>query len=101
MADYFAIGGTSKDTQYTKDVLDWTKRATSAIHSAGLIVIPNFSTDEMSEEALAVGNYTDGILAEGGFASWSPRPNTTSMNTPPPKSAALHSFLIDFRLIFD
>ena len=76
----------AKDPQYTKDVIDWTKRATKAIHSVGLLVIPNFSSDSLSEEALEVGNYTDGILAEGGFTGWSPEPNHTTMTTPPPKT---------------
>ena len=76
----------AKDPQYTKDVIDWTKRASKAIHSVGLLVIPNFSSDSLSEEALEVGNYTDGILAEGGFTGWSPEPNRTTMTTPPPKT---------------
>ena len=67
-------------------MLDWTKRASKAIHSVGLLVIPNFSSDSLSEEALEVGNYTDGILAEGGFTGWSPEPNHTTMTTPPPKT---------------
>ena len=61
-----------KDPQYTKDVLDWTRRAVDAIHAVGLLVIPNFSESEMTDAVLSVVNLTDGILAEGGFASWNP-----------------------------
>eukprot|EP01048_Picozoa_sp_COSAG05_P012692 COSAG05_NODE_1293_length_5260_cov_2.373571_4_plen_307_part_00 len=75
-----------EDPQYTKDVLDWTKRATEAIHGVGLLVIPNFSSDEMSDATLAVANFTDGILAEGGFAAWNPVPNSQYATTPPPKT---------------
>ena len=32
---------------------------------------------------LRVTNLTDGILAEGGFTSWNPVPNTSSARSPP------------------
>eukprot|EP00658_Telonema_sp_P-2_P049690 TRINITY_DN3781_c0_g1_i4.p1 TRINITY_DN3781_c0_g1~~TRINITY_DN3781_c0_g1_i4.p1 ORF type:complete len:221 (+),score=42.09 TRINITY_DN3781_c0_g1_i4:181-843(+) len=38
----------------------------------------------MSEEVLTVCNLTDGILAEAGFTSWNPVPNTSSFRNPPP-----------------
>ena len=78
---------TSKtDLQYGIDVLDWTKRAVERIHTeTGLLVIPNFSSMDMKNpQVLEVGNLTDGILAEGGFTSWNPIPNTTSMHQLPP-----------------
>ena len=34
-----------------------------------------------------MANLTDGILAEGGFATWNPRPNTTSRFVAPPKTS--------------
>eukprot|EP00935_MAST-01C_sp_MAST-1C-sp1_P001871 g1871.t1 len=75
------------DPKYKKDVLDWTERAVAAIHKEGLLVIPNFSGLSLSSAgALAVGNLTDGILAEAGFAEWNPKPNTSSMSTLPPKT---------------
>jgi hypothetical protein len=80
----YSASSPEKDPQYTKDVLDWTKRATESIHGVGLLVIPNFSSDEMSDENLAVGNYTDGILAEGGFASWNPVPGSEWADKSPP-----------------
>jgi hypothetical protein len=36
------------------------------------------------EPTLAVANMTDGFLAEGGFTSWNPIPNTTYATKPPP-----------------
>ena len=74
------------DLQYGINVLDWTKRAVERIHKeTGLLVIPNFSSMDMSNpQILEIGNLTDGILAEGGFTSWNPIPNTTSMHQLPP-----------------
>ena len=72
------------DPQYAVDVLDWTKRVVDAVHNIGLLVIPNFSEQNMEPNTLRVTNLTDGILAEGGFVSWNPIPNTTSSDTPPP-----------------
>jgi hypothetical protein len=75
------------DSAYAADVLDWTRRAVDAIHAAGMLVIPNFSSDDLNDDSvLAVANLTDGMLAEGGFASWNPVPNTSSYDTPPPKT---------------
>lgn len=72
------------DPKYAADVLDWTRRATSAIHEVGMLVIPNFSEYAFSDDVLAVANATDGFLAEGGFTIWNPIPNTTSATVPPP-----------------
>ena len=76
----------STDPQYGEDVLDWTKRAVERIHDeTGLLVIPNYSGMDLGDsKVLRVGNLTDGILAESGFTSWNPIPNTTSMHRPPP-----------------
>ena len=73
-----------KDPQYTLDVLNWTSRACAAIHQIGLLVIPNYSVMRLNEQTLQVVNVTDGILAEGGFVSWNPIPNTSSYDTLPP-----------------
>lgn len=52
------------DPKYTRDVLDWTKRAVAAMHAHNLLVIPNYSDLNInSANALAVANATDGILA--------------------------------------
>ena len=76
------------DPQYTADVLDWTARATEQMHAAGMLVIPNFSSRDLSDSAvLAVGNLTDGMLAEAGFTMWNPVPNTSSLTTPPPMTS--------------
>lgn len=72
------------DPQYTLDVLEWTRLASIAIHKLGLLVIPNYSKMTLDSNTLAVANYTDGFLAEGGFTSWNPKPNTSSFNIPPP-----------------
>jgi hypothetical protein len=82
----YSAASPEADKQYTKDVLDWTRRATQAIHGAGLLVIPNFSGDQLSPEGLQVGNFTDGILAEGGLASWNPVPGTKYAHKPGPKT---------------
>ena len=71
------------DPQYAKDVLDWTQRATEQMHALDLLVIPNFNVQNFETETLQVTNLTDGILAEGGFVSWNPIPNTSSFTTPP------------------
>ena len=73
------------DAQYALDVIDWFRRATAAIHDRGLLVIPNFSTDDLDDPNVqAVGNITDGVLAEAGWTEWNPVPNTSSFTTPPP-----------------
>jgi len=74
------------DPQYTHDVLNWSRRAVSATHAAGLLAIPNF--EGFDEQASIVGNIFDGILAEaGGWTFWDPAPNSTSTKHPPLKTS--------------
>ena len=75
------------DPKYTADVLDWLARAVARIHAVGMLVIPNFSEMDFEEATLRVTNLTDGILAEGGFTSWNPVPNTSSWHSPPLKTS--------------
>ena len=84
-AQLYDIDDPSSDPQYALDVVDWTRRASSAIHAAGLLVLPNWSDMRLEDANVrAVLNATDGVLAEAGFTEWNPVPNTSSFRSPPP-----------------
>eukprot|EP01048_Picozoa_sp_COSAG05_P018584 COSAG05_NODE_2741_length_2705_cov_1.798542_2_plen_474_part_01 len=83
-----------QDPQYAATVMNWTRRSVPRIHSAGLLVIVNRFFPTFTPQNLAVANLTDGLLAEPGFLSWSPRPSgwhsgpgqVHSTTVPPPKT---------------
>ena len=62
------------DAAWERDVLDWTRRLQLVARGLGMLVIPNFQISRAWNDTgvLAVGNFTDGILDEGGFVYWGP-----------------------------
>jgi hypothetical protein len=87
--------GGEADPTYAHSVLNWTQRAVKRIHEAGLLVVVNRFIPAFTQQNLAVANLTDGIVAEPGFAAWTPRPGTGfgtgpggshNLTVPPPKT---------------
>jgi len=85
--EWVELYASKDDARYTRDVLNWTARAVDAIHAHGLLVIPNYGEENLTDPSVSsVVALVDGVLREGGFTHWNPIPNSSSFKTPPLKT---------------